>query len=150
MLDRILDTLDPHFADVIWFVIVLPILNQFRWIVKTKESRDALHSALKTGVDRVTDLLVTVVLSNPVGFKVDQLAGRVADYVFDSVPDALKFLLSKPWFWKLIGKEPLSPEQQRKWIEEMAIAKLNERAADLIAKLRPDALTEALKDAGVR
>ena len=140
MLDKILDFADPHLAEIIWTLIVLPILNRLRWIARTKESREALHSALKTGVDKITDLLVVAVISNPIGFKLDQYAGQVADHVFDSVPDSLKFLLSKPWFMRLFGLKPMSPAQQRAWIEGMAIAKLNEWAADFIAKMGADKL----------
>lgn len=149
MIDRVIDTIDPHIAEAIWLLVIAPILSRFRWIARTKESREALHSALKTGVDKVTDLLVLAVLANPIGFKLDHLAGQVADHAFDSVPDALKFLMGKPWFWRMLGRQPMTPEQARAWIEGMALAKLNERAADLVAKLRPDALAQALADAGV-
>lgn len=49
-------------------------------------------------------------------------------------------LLSKPWFMRLFGLKPMSPAQQRAWIEGMAIAKLNEWAADFIAKMGADRL----------
>ncbi len=149
MIDKTLDFLDPYLVEIIWTAIVLPILDRFRWIARTKESRDALHRALRTGVDRVTDALALIVIANPLGFKVDQLAGQVADHVFASVPDAIKFLLTKGWFMRLIGQKPIPPEAQRAFIEEMAAGYLKARATDLLAKLRPDALTEALKDAGL-
>ena len=62
MIDKTLDFLDPYLVEIIWTAIVLPILDRFRWIARTKESRDALHRALKTGVDRVTDALVLLIL----------------------------------------------------------------------------------------
>ena len=110
MLDRIIDAADPYISELIWLVVVAPILDRIRWVFKTKESRDALHAALHTGVDKVTDALVLMILANPVGFKVDQLAGQVADHVFDSVPDALRFLLAKPWFMRLFGQKPARGE----------------------------------------
>lgn len=137
MLDRLFDGADPFIADLIW-LLVLPILDRIRWVFKTRESREALHRALSTGVDLVTDALVRVILANPIGFKVDQLAGQVADYALDSTPDAIKFLLSKPWFMRMFGMQPVPLDQQRAWIEKMATAKLKARAADLLAKLRPD------------
>ena len=149
MIDRIFDSLDPYLADALWLVVITPILNRLRWIARTKESRAALHSALKTGVDKITDVLVVAILANPVGYKLDQYAGQVADYVFDSVPDALKFLMGKTWFWRLLGRKPMTAEQQREWIEGMALAKLNEWAARFVASLGPDALAQALADAGV-
>ena len=69
--------------------------------------------------------------------------------VCDSVPDALKFLMGKTWFWRLLGRKPMTAEQQREWIEGMALAKLNEWAARFVASLGPDALAQALADAGV-
>lgn len=149
MIDRTLDFLYPYLVEIIWTAIVLPILNRFRWIARTKESRDALHRALKTGVDRVTDALALIVIANPLGFKVDQLAGQVADHVFASVPDALRFLMGKPWFMRLFGMKAVPEHEQRAFIEEMAAGYLKARAADLLTKLRPDPLTEALKDAGL-
>lgn len=150
MLDRIIDAADPYISELIWLVVVAPILDRIRWVFKTKESRDALHAALHTGVDKVTDALVLMILANPVGFKVDQLAGQVADHVFDSVPDALRFLLAKPWFMRLFGQKPVPVDQQRAFIEGMAAGFLKSRAADLLAKLRPDDLTKALEGAGVK
>ena len=149
MIDRTLDFLDPYLVELIWTMIALPILNRFRWIARTKESREALHRALATGVDRVTDALVLLILANPLGFKVDQLAGQVADHVFASVPDALRFLLGKPWFMRLFGMKAVPQHEQRAWIEGMAAGYLKAKAADLLAKLRPDPLTDALRDAGL-
>ena len=149
MLDRLIDHLDPYLSKALWILVFAPILERFRWIARTKEAQASLHSALQTGVDKVTDLLVSVVLANPIGFKLDQYAGQVADHVFDSVPGALKFLLGKPWFWRMLGRRPMTPAQQRAWIEGMATAKLNKWAADFLARLRPDELTKALRDAGV-
>lgn len=147
MIDRIFDSADPIIAEWLW-LLVLPILDRIRWVFKTKESRDALHRALGTGVDLVTDALVRIILANPLGFKVDQLAGHVADYALDSTPDAIKFLLSKSWFMRLFGQTAVAPADQRAWIEKMATAKLKARATELLAKLRPDPLANALRDAG--
>lgn len=136
MIDRLLDGADPFIAELIW-LLVLPILDRIRWVFKTRESRDALHRALNSGVDLVTDALVRIILANPIGFKVDQLAGQVADYAIDSTPDAIKFLLGKPWFMRLFGMQAVPADQQRAWIEKMATARLKARAAELLAKLRP-------------
>lgn len=137
MIDRTLDFLDPYLVEIIWTAIVLPILDRFRWIARTKESRDALHKALASGVDLVSDALVQIILANPIGYKVDQLAGQVADYAFDSVPDAIKFLMAKGWFMRLFGMKAVPEHEQRAWIEKMATAKLKARAAELLANLRP-------------
>ena len=80
------------------------------------------------------------------GFKLHQFDGRVA--VFDSVPDALKFLLGTPWFWRLLGRKTMTPAEQRAWIEGMARAKLNEWAADFVAKMGPDRLDAAMAERG--
>lgn len=149
MLDKLTDGIDPFLADLLWFGVFLPIINQIRWVFKTKESRDALHSALRSGVDLVSDALVRIVLANPIGYRVDQLAGKVADYAFDSVPDAIKFLLSKPWFMRLFGQKALAPDEQRAWLENMAVAKLKARAAEIIERMKPDELAEALRQAKV-
>lgn len=148
MLDQIFDYLDPHIAEAIWTLIGTYFGWVFRWVLRTRESRDALHRAIQTGIDKVTDLLVIAILNHPLGFTVDRFIGTVADHVFDSVPDALKFLLGKPWFARLIGQKPMTPEQQRAWIEGMAAAKLKAWVADYIAKLPGDVLTGALQDAG--
>lgn len=150
MLDRLFDGADPIIADAIWFLIVVPILDRIRWIFKTRECRAALQSALHSGVDLVTDALVRIIIANPIGYSVDKLAGEVVDYTERSTPDSIKFLLSKPWFMRLFGMKPVPIEQQRAWLETMAIAKLQARATELLVKLRPDALTEALTAAGAR
>lgn len=131
MIDSIFDFLDPHITELIWTAIGTYFGWVFRWIFKTKESREALHRALGTGVDLVTDALVKMILTNPAGVAADQLAGVVVDYAKGSVPDALKWLL---------------PSQTQ--LVEMATAKLNAKMAELIANIGPDKLAEALKDAG--
>lgn len=148
MIDRALDFADPYIAEAIWTAIATYFGWVFRWIARTKESRAALHSALHTGVDKVTDLLAVAILKNPVGFTVDRFAGTVADHVFASVPDALRFLMGQAWFMRLLGKKPMTEAEQRAWIEDMALAKLRAWAADFMAKLPGDVLTGALIEAG--
>lgn len=132
MIDNIVDFMDPHIAELIWGVIVSYFGWVFRYIAKTKQSQESLHRALHTGVDLVTDVLVRMVLTNPAGMAADRLAGTVVEYVRGSVPDALRWLL---------------PSEQQ--LIDMATAKLNERVADLVAKMGPDKLADALKDAGL-
>ena len=131
MLDRVLDTLDPHIAELIWTALLTYFGWVFRWIARTKESRDALHRALQTGVDLATDAIVAAILANPAGIAADRLAGQVVSYVRGSVPDALKWLL---------------PSEAQ--LIKMAEAKLNAKAAELLAKMGPDPLAAALRDAG--
>lgn len=57
-----------------------------------------------------------------IDFKVDQLAGEVADRARDSTPDAIKSLLSKPWLMRLFGQAAVPADQQRTWIERMTTA----------------------------
>lgn len=133
MLDQALDILDPHITELIWGAIVTYFGWVFRYIAKTKQSQDSLHRALGTGVDLVTDALVRMVLTNPAGMAADKLAGTVVDYAKGSVPGALRWLL---------------PSEAQ--LIRMAEAKLKERTADLIAKMGPDKLAEALSQAGVR
>ena len=131
MLDQTLDFLDPHIAELIWGGIVTYFGWVFRYIAKTKQSQDSLHRALGTGVDLVTDALVAMILTNPAGIAADRLAGQVVGYVKGSVPGALRWLL---------------PSDAQ--LMKMAEAKLNAAVADLVAKMGPDRLAEALKDAG--
>ena len=131
MLDQTLDLLDPHIAELIWGAIVAYFGWVFRYIAKTKQSQDSLHRALGTGVDLVTDALVAMILTNPAGIAADRLAGQVVGYVKGSVPGALRWLL---------------PSDAQ--LMKMAEAKLNAAVADLVAKMGPDRLAEALKDAG--
>ena len=147
MLDAAFDFVDPYIAEAIWTALLTYFGWVFRWIAKTKESRAALHSALHTGVDKVTDLLAVAILKHPLAFTVDQYAGTVADHVFASVPDALKFLMGQPWFMRLIGKKAMTEAEQRAWIEGMAVAKLKAWAAEFMAKLPGDVLTGALQRA---
>lgn len=148
MIDSALDFADPYIAEAIWTALATYFGWVFKWIARTKESRDALHRALHTGVDKVTDLLAVAILKNPLAFTVDRFAGTVTDHVFASVPDALKFLMGQPWFMRLLGKKAMTEAEQRAWIEEMAVAKLKAWAADFMAKLPGDVLTGALRDAG--
>lgn len=57
-----------------------------------------------------------------IGFKVDQLAGQVADRARDSTPDATTFLLRKPWLMRLFGQAAVPADQQAAWIERMTAA----------------------------
>ena len=123
MLDKILDFADPHIAELIWGAIVTYFGWVFRYIAKTKQAQDSLHRALGTGVDLVTDALVTMLLTNPAGIAADKLAGTVVDYVRGSVPGALRWLL---------------PSEAQ--LIKMAEAKINAAVADLIAKMGPDKL----------
>ena len=131
MLDQTFDFLDPHLTELIWGGIVTYFGWVFRYIAKTKQSQDSLHRALGTGVDLVTDALVAMILTNPAGIAADRLAGQVVGYVKGSVPGALRWLL------------PSDAQLMR-----MAEAKLNAAVADLVAKMGPDRLADALKDAG--
>lgn len=131
MLDKLTDFLDPSITELIWAGLTGYFGWLFRWIFKTRESRDALHRALGTGVDLVTDALVRMVLANPAGMAADKLAGAVVDYARGSVPDALKWLM---------------PSEAQ--LIKMAEAKLNAKVAELVAKMGPDPLTQALRDAG--
>lgn len=131
MLDQTLDFLDPHIAELIWGGIVTYFGWVFRYIAKTKQAQDSLHRALGTGVDLVTDALVAMILTNPAGIAADRLAGQVVGYVKGSVPGALRWLL---------------PSDAQ--LMKMAEAKLNAAVADLVAKMGPDRLADALKDAG--
>ncbi|WP_136652434.1 hypothetical protein [Paracoccus aeridis] len=131
MLDQALDLLDPHIAELIWGAIVAYFGWVFRYIAKTKQAQDSLHRALGTGVDLVTDALVAMILTNPAGIAADRLAGQVVGYVKGSVPGALRWLL------------PSDAQLMR-----MAEAKLNAAVADLVAKMGPDRLAEALQQAG--
>lgn len=72
-----------------------------------------------------------MILTNPAGIAADRLAGQVVGYVKGSVPGALRWLL------------PSDAQLMR-----MAEAKLNAAVADLVAKMGPDRLADALKDAG--
>ena len=132
MLDQTFDFLDPHLTELIWGGIVTYFGFVFRYIAKTKQAQDSLHRALGTGVDLVTDALVAMILTNPAGIAADRLAGQVVGYVKGSVPGALRWLL------------PSDAQLMR-----MAEAKLNAAVADLVAKMGPDRLADALKDAGV-
>ena len=132
MLDRIFDFADPHITELIWGALATYFGWVFRWIFKTRESRDALHRALGTGVDLVTDALVKMILTNPAGIAADKLAGTVVDYARGSVPDAIKWLL---------------PSEAQ--LIKMAEAKLNAKVAEIVAQMGPDKLTEVLKDAGL-
>ena len=131
MLDQALDMLDPHIAELIFAAIATYFGWVFRYIFKTKQSQDSLHRALGTGVDLVTDALVALVLRHPAGFAVDQFAGTVVNYVRGSVPGALRWLL---------------PSEAQ--LMTMAEAKLKERTAEIMAKMGPDKLAQALRDAG--
>lgn len=131
MIDRVFDFADPYIAELIWGFIATYYGWVFRWIFKTRESRDALHRALGTGVDLVTDALVRMILTNPAGIAADKLAGTVVDYARGSVPDALKWLL---------------PSEAQ--LIKMAEAKLNAKVAELVTQMGPDPLTSALRDAG--
>ena len=132
MLDQTFDFLDPHLTELIWGGIVTYFGFVFRYIAKTKQAQDSLHRALGTGVDLVTDALVAMILTNPAGVAADRLAGQVVNYAKGSVPGALRWLL---------------PSDAQ--LMKMAEAKLNAAVADLVAKMGPDRLADALKDAGV-
>ena len=131
MLDQTFDFLDPHLTELIWGGIVTYFGFVFRYIAKTKQAQDSLHRALGTGVDLVTDALVAMILTNPAGVAADRLASQVVNYAKGSVPGALRWLL---------------PSDAH--LMKMAEAKLNAAVADLVAKMGPDRLAEALKDAG--
>lgn len=80
--------------------------------------RQALHSALETGVGLVTDALMKKIGESPASVAVDDLASRVVAYTRSSVPDSIRQLLP-------------SSEQ----LIAMATAKLNAKAAQLSASM---------------
>tara|TARA_R110000850_G_scaffold233967_3_gene358861 strand:+ start:3873 stop:4244 length:372 start_codon:yes stop_codon:yes gene_type:complete len=63
-----------------------------RWLLRTKESRLALHSALMTGVSLVSGKIYARVFDTPEKVDYADLVDELVDYVELSVPDALKFL----------------------------------------------------------
>lgn len=63
-----------------------------RWLLRTKESRTALHTALSTGLQLATGKIFERVLNTQSEVEVDDLIEVLVDYVEQSVPDALAFL----------------------------------------------------------
>ena len=104
-----------------WAVSFLPA--RFRLDIEARH-RDALHSALNTGVG----LLIDTMQKHPTIAAPDMAIGTVLDYVERSVPDAIR---------------KLAPSRAQ--LEDMARAKLQQQV-DVITNR--DRLGEALKQAG--
>lgn len=107
---------------IAWFMRKLP--ERWRIDIEAKH-RDALHSALNTGVGLVID----TVQKHPGVLAPDLATTKIVDYVNRSVPDALK---------------KLGPSRAQ--LEEMAQAKLQQQVDALLNR---DRLAEALRSAGV-
>lgn len=130
MIDTIQDIIQPIIVDyaawvilalVGWFMRRLP--EQWRINIEAKH-REALHSALNTGVGLVIDSLQK---SNAVA--IPELAvNKVLSYVRNSVPDAIR---------------KLAPTQEQ--LEMMARSKITEAMDQISGR---DRLSEALRRAG--
>ena len=133
MLDTIQATLQPVIVETLatlvlaaiaWLMRKLP--EQMRMQIEARH-RDALHSALETGVGYAFDALEAALRTNPTVAAGDAAIGTVLDYVQRSVPDAIK---------------RLGPSQAM--LQAMARAKINEA----LARAGLDPLTSALQAAG--
>ena len=133
MLDAIQTTLQPVIVETLatlvlaaiaWLMRKLP--EQMRMQIEEKH-RQALHSALETGVGYAFDALEAALRTNPTVAAGDAAIGTVLDYVQRSVPDAIK---------------RLGPSQSM--LQAMARAKINEA----LARAGLDPLTSALQAAG--
>ncbi|SIS98613.1 hypothetical protein [Paracoccus saliphilus] len=132
IIDSIQNILQPILVDyAVW--LILGVLAWFlrrlpeRWRIEIEaKHRDALHSALNTGVGLAIDALQ----KHPSIAVPDRAAGEIVSYVRRSVPGAIR---------------RLGPSQGQ--LEQMARAKLQERLDAITGR---DRLTEALRDAGAR
>ena len=131
LIDSIQSAVQPVIVDLLltlilgliaWFMRLLP--ERWRMDIEARH-REALHSALNTGVGMVID----IAQKHPAVLAPDLAASRVIDYVQRSVPDAIK---------------RLGPSRAQ--LEEMARAKLQQQ---LDTALGRDRMAEALRDAGL-
>lgn len=133
-----LDTISATVQPIIVEALLALILGAITWLGRKLPAqmkvnieahhRDALHSALNTGVGYALDAAEAAIRLNPAVATADATIGRVLEYTERSVPDAIK---------------RLGPSRQH--LEEMARAKLTEA----LAKMGLDPLTNALAGAGV-
>lgn len=63
-----------------------------RWFFRTRESRDALHSALGTGVNMITDQIFDLARKDAHKQSDGQMVDSIVAYTKQSVPDAIKWL----------------------------------------------------------
>lgn len=132
IIDSIQNILQPIIVDyAVW--LILGVLAWFlrrlpeRWQIEIEaKHRDALHSALNTGVGLAIDALQ----KHPSIAAPDRAAGEIVSYARQSVPAAIR---------------RLGPSQEQ--LEQMARAKLQERLDALTGR---DRLSEALREAGAR
>lgn len=132
IIDSIQNILQPIIVDyAVW--LILGVLAWFmrrlpeRWQIEIEaKHRDALHSALNTGVGLAIDALQ----KHPSIAVPDRAAGEIVNYVRRSVPGAIR---------------RLGPSQEQ--LEQMARAKLRERLDAIAGR---DRLSEVLDRTGVR
>lgn len=133
MIDAISDALQPVIVEAILTLVLAFIAYLMRFLPAKMQveieqrHRDALHSALNTGVGAALDALEAGIRLNPALATADATIGKVLDYTQRSVPDAIR-------------KLGPTPEHLR----DMARAKVQEW---LVSK-GIDPLTAALRDAG--
>lgn len=147
MFDILQNTIQPYIVEALVGVglLVLGWFNRNKPAMERAEiearHRDALHSALNTGVGLILDTIqkhpAIAAVDAPLGSVAERVKAalpadvidKVIGYVHGSVPDALR---------------ELAPSEQQ--LELMARAKLNAAIDNLLGR---DRLTEALKRAGV-
>lgn len=132
IIDSIQNILQPIIVDYAVWLILSGLAWFFRhlpecWQIEIEaKHRDALHSALNTGVGLAIDALQR----QPSIAGPDRAASEIVSYVRRSVPGALR---------------RLGPSQEQ--LEQMARAKLQERLDVIIGR---DRLTEALQRVGAQ
>ena len=130
IIDSLQNVVQPIVVDYLVFVVLAVIgwlmrrLPERMRIDIEARHREALHSALNTGVG----LLIDTAQKHPAVIGPDMAAGAIVDYVRRSVPGAIR---------------KLGPSQAQ--LEDMARAKLQQQIDGLMGR---DRLKDALRDAG--
>jgi hypothetical protein len=92
MLETVLSSLNTYVVELMLTAILTYGGFLGRWLLRTKESREALHVALSTGLSLVSGKIFERVTGVESKVEVADLVEELVDYVELSVPDALKFL----------------------------------------------------------
>lgn len=133
MIDAIFDALQPVIVETLLTLVLAAIAWMMRflptWMQREIEARhrQALHSALNTGVGLALDALEAGIRLNPALATADASIGKILEYTNRSVPDAIR---------------KLGPS--RDMLTDMAKAKVQE----WLASKGIDPLAAALRDAG--
>ena len=131
MLHHVLEWIEPILVNALLLLLTTAAGVVTRYLPKVVRQwvdarrRDALHSAIASGVDYALAVAERAALTLPAVSVVDRASG----YVWRSVPGAIRYFF---------GSQAQAAQQQ---INDMILAR--------IQQVQPDALAEALKDAGL-